>query len=176
MNFYASHTNRPKSLGHFQAVVLLCVSALLLTGCFGDPAPRLNFTNIEGETITAESYSGEVFLVNFWATSCTTCVKEMPEIVKTYEKFKDQGFRTFAVAMSYDRPDYVVNFKETRNLPFDVILDLDGSIAKAYKEVQLTPTTYLVDRQGKIVKTYVGEPDFEALHKLIEQKLAEPVA
>ncbi|MDX1668655.1 MAG: TlpA disulfide reductase family protein [Limnobacter sp.] len=157
-------------------LIVLGLTGFLLTGCLGDPAPKLDFTNIEGKKITAESYSGEVFLVNFWATSCTTCVKEMPQIVSLYEQFKDKGFRTFAVAMKYDRPDYVVNFKETRNLPFDVILDLDGNIAKAYKDVQLTPTTYLVDRQGQIVKTYVGEPDFDALSALIEKKLAEPQA
>lgn len=148
-------------------------SSVLLAGCLSDQAPELTFTNIEGVEITPSHYQGEVFLVNFWATNCTTCIKEMPQIIETYNKFKDQGFRTFAVAMSYDRPDYVVNFTKTRNLPFDVILDLDGNIAKSYKDVKLTPTTYLVDRKGEIVKTYVGEPDFEALHELIQRKLDE---
>ena len=112
-------------------------------------------------------------LVNFWATSCTTCVKEMPQIVDTFNKYKNQGFRTVAVAMAYDRPDYVVNFAETRQLPFDVALDVSGEVAKAYKDVKITPTTYLVNRQGEIIKTYVGEPDFSAMHTLIEKSLAE---
>lgn len=110
-------------------------------------------------------------LVNFWATSCTTCVKEMPAIVETYNKFKDRGFRTVAVAMSYDRPDYVLSFAQSRQLPFDVALDLKGDVAKAYKQVKVTPTTYLVDKQGNIIKTYVGEPDFTAMHQLIEKNL-----
>lgn len=73
--------------------------------------------------------------------------------------------------MSYDRPDYVVSFAETRQLPFDVVLDLKGDIAQGFKQVKVTPTTYLVDKKGNIIKTYVGEPDFNALHQLIELQL-----
>lgn len=153
---------------------LICLtlgSSIFLGGCLSEQAPKLTFTNIEGVEITPNDYKGEVFLVNFWATSCTTCVKEMPKIIETHNMFKDQGFRTFAIAMSYDRPDYVVNFAKTRNLPFDVVLDLTGNIAKSYNDVKLTPTTFLIDRQGEIVKTYVGEPDFKALQALIQEKL-----
>lgn len=144
-----------------------------LTGCFDKSAPKVAFKTIEGTTLTPADYAGKVVFVNFWATSCTTCVQEMPGVVDTYNKFKDRGFKTIAVAMSYDRPDYVVNFAKTRNLPFDVALDLDGSAAKAYNNVQVTPTSYLLDRKGNIIKTYVGEPDFKALHALIDQALSE---
>ena len=113
-------------------------------------------------------------VVNFWATSCTTCVKEMPALIDTHNKYKAQGLRTIAVAISYDRPDYVMNFAQTRNLPFDVALDIDGKIAKSFDDVRITPTTFLIDRKGAIVKTYVGEPDFAALHALIEKSLASP--
>ena len=80
----------------------------------------------------------------------------MPEIVATYEKYQSRGFDTLAVAMSYDPPSYVVNFAETRKLPFKVALDNTGAVAKAWGDVRITPTTYIVDKQGKIVKTYVG--------------------
>ena len=75
--------------------------------------------------------------------------------------------------MSYDPPAYVVNFSETRQLPFKVAIDNTGVVAKAWGDVQLTPTTYLVNKRGQIVKQYVGAPDFVALHKLIEKLLAE---
>ena len=158
---------------HFLSLFCLLALGGLLTACGGDKAPQVNFTTIKGQTIAPADYQGQVMLVNFWATSCTTCVKEMPEIADTYNKFKDQGFRTVAVAMSYDRPDYVLNFAETRQLPFDVALDVSGSIAKAFDDVKITPTTYLINRKGEIIKTYVGEPDFTALHALIEKSLAE---
>ena len=110
-------------------------------------------------------------MVNFWATSCTTCVGEMPKMVDTYNKYKSQGLEFVAVAMSYDPPNYVVNYAETRQLPFTVALDVDGSAAKAYGNVAMTPTTFVIDKDGKILKRYVGEPDFPALHKLLEKSL-----
>lgn len=153
----------------------LVLAASLLAGCLAKSAPEVTYTTIKGQNIEPADYRGEVMLVNFWATSCTTCVKEMPAIVDTYNKYKAQGFRTVAVAMSYDRPDYVVNFAETRQLPFDVALDVNGSIAKAFDDVKITPTTYIINRKGHIIKTYVGEPDFAALHQLIEKSLAEKI-
>ena len=97
----------------------------------------------------------------------------MPELVATHEKYHARGFDTLAVAMHYDPPSYVVNFVETRKLPFQVALDNTGSIAKAWGDVQLTPTTYLVNKRGEIVKTYVGAPNFPELHRLIEELLAQ---
>ena len=114
--------------------------------------------------------------MNFWATSCTTCVAEMPEIISTHNKYKDKGYDTLAVAMSYDPPSYVVNFAESRQLPFKVALDNTGNVAKAWGDVKLTPTTFIVNKRGEIVKSYIGAPDFVQLHKLIEKLLAEPAA
>ena len=97
----------------------------------------------------------------------------MPEIIATHNKYKDQGFDTLAIAMSYDPPSYVVNFAQSRQLPFNVALDNTGAVAKACADVKLTPTTYIVNKQGEIVKTYIGQPNFEELHKLIEKLLAQ---
>lgn len=154
------------------SVAFVLMASVGLGGCLSDSAPKVTFKTIEGKQIAPSDYNGQVMLVNFWATSCTTCVKEMPNLADTYNQFKDQGFRLVAVAMSYDRPDYVLNFAQTRSLPFDVALDLDGSIAQAYKQVKVTPTTYLVNKSGEIIKTYVGEPDFPALNSLIQSQLA----
>ena len=137
------------------------------------PAPTSSFVLLDGSTRTTDDLKGKVTLVNFWATSCTTCVAEMPEIVQTYEKYKDKGYDTLAVAMSYDPPSYVVNFAESRKLPFKVALDNTGAVAKAWGDIRITPTTYIVDKRGEIVKTYVGAPDFAELHRLIEKLLAQ---
>jgi len=134
-------------------------------------APQLTFLSIKGDKITPESLKGKVVMVNFWATDCATCVKEMPDMVATYNKFKPQGLEFVAVAMSYDRPDYVINYTETRQLPFKVALDVDGSAAKAYGNVSMTPTTFVIGKDGKILKRYLGEPDFPALHKLLDESL-----
>jgi len=136
-------------------------------------APDSKFVLLDGSTKTTQDLKGKVTLVNFWATSCTTCVAEMPAIVATYNKYKDQGYDTLAVAMQYDPPNYVLNFAQSRQLPFSVALDNTGEVAKAWKDVKLTPTTYIVNKRGEIVKTYVGQPDFAELHKLIEKLLQQ---
>jgi len=138
-----------------------------------DMAPNVGYTLLDGKQSTTDQQRGKVLLVNFWATSCTTCVHEMPQIVATHEKFKSRGFDTLAVAMSYDPPAYVINFAETRKLPFGVAIDNTGAIAKSFGQVQLTPTSVLINKRGEIVKRYVGEPDFAALHQLVEKLLAE---
>jgi peroxiredoxin len=135
-------------------------------------APELTFTDIKGEKISAASLRGKVVMVNFWATSCTTCIAEMPQMITTYNKYQAQGLEFIAVAMKYDPPNYVLNYAETRQLPFNVVLDVTGGVAKAYGDVVLTPTTFVIDKQGKIIKRYVGQPEFDALHKLLEQALA----
>lgn len=153
-------------------LVALLASALGLSACGKDAAPDATFVLLDGSSRTTQDFRGKVTLVNFWATSCTTCVAEMPQIVSTYDKFKDQGYDTVAVAMQYDPPAYVINFAETRKLPFKVAIDNTGAVAKAWGDVKLTPTTYIVNKQGEIVKKYVGAPNFDELHKLIEKLLA----
>lgn len=138
----------------------------------GTPAPNVTFISISGDKISTESLRGKVVMVNFWATSCATCVKEMPQMVETYNKYKGQGLEFVAVAMQYDPPNYVLNFTETRKLPFKVAIDSAGDIAKQFGDVTLTPTTFVIDKNGKIIKQYVGEPDFPTLHKLLEKELA----
>lgn len=143
-----------------------------LSGCAArESAPNVAYTLLDGRKAEFQSLRGKVVLVNFWATSCTTCVHEMPQIVATHEKFKAQGYDTLAVAMSYDPPAYVANFAESRGLPFGVAIDNTGDIAKRFGDVRLTPTSFLVDKQGGIVKRYVGAPDFTALHTLIADLL-----
>ena len=146
----------------------LIVAAALVVGGYlvfqgvgsNQPVPQVGYTLLDGTRSTTDQLKGKVVLINFWATSCTTCVHEMPQIVATHEKFKARGYDTLAVAMSYDPPAYVINFAESRKLPFGVAIDNTGGIAKSFGNVQLTPTSVLVNKRGEIVKRYVGEPDF----------------
>jgi len=136
-------------------------------------APSSTFVLLDGSKKSTSDLKGQVTLVNFWATSCTTCVAEMPHMVETYQKYKGQGYSMLAVAMAYDPPSYVVNFAQTRQLPFEVAIDNTGAVAKSWGDVALTPTSYLVNKRGEIVKRYVGQPDFSELHQLIEKLLKE---
>ncbi len=127
---------------------------------------------MNGELIALESLRGKVVMVNFWATSCATCVQEMPEMVETYKKYSDRGLEFIAVAMSYDPPSYVLNYAESRQLPFKVALDTDGQAAKSFGDVKLTPTTFVIGKDGAILKRYVGIPEFASMHQLLEKALA----
>ena len=140
-----------------RSLALFALSTALLAGCAKESAPAVDYTLLDGSKASSQQWAGKVMLVNFWATSCATCVKEMPQ----------------AVAMSYDPPAFVARFAETRKLPFGVAIDNTGSVANAFGPVQMTPTTLLINKRGEIVKRYVGEPDFAALHGLIEKLLAE---
>lgn len=162
-----------RSLYLAAAALVLAISLGIYLNSGASAAPQSSFVMLDGSTKDTSHLKGKVTLVNFWATSCTTCVAEMPKVISTYEKYKSKGFDTIAVAMSYDPPSYVVNFAQTRKLPFSVAIDNTGEVAKAWGDVKLTPTTYLVNKRGEIVKRYVGEPDFAELHRLIERLLAE---
>ena len=153
------------------AVVLAFGAAAYLTLTQRVSAPSVVFLDLNGKRITSESLRGKVVMVNFWATDCATCVKEMPQMVETYNKFKGQGLEFVAVAMRYDPPNYVLNYTAERKLPFTVALDTDGKLAKSFGDVALTPTTYVIDKEGKIIKRYVGEPEFPALHALLQKAL-----
>lgn len=153
---------------------MLGMASLGLPGCTRrDPAPDAAFVRLDGSGGRLSELKGRVVLVNFWATSCATCVAEMPDLIATHKRHHQRGFETLAVAMSYDPPAYVSSFAERRQLPFWVAIDNTGAIAKAFGDVRLTPTTFLLDKQSRIVKRYVGAPDFKALDQLIVELLGE---
>jgi len=156
----------------FLAWMCLAVASLA-AGCGQNLAPSATYVLLDGSRLRTEDLRGKVTLVNFWATSCTTCVAEMPDLIATHQKFQTRGYETLAVAMSYDPPAFVVNFAQSRQLPFKVAIDNTGANAKAWGDVQLTPTTFLVNKRGEIVKRYVGTPAFDELHRRIDKLLAE---
>jgi peroxiredoxin len=136
-------------------------------------APPVLFTTVQGELIMPRDLYGKVVLINFWSTSCEVCMHEMPKLVDTFRKYRPLGLETVAVAMSYDRPDFVLRYAEDRGLPFKVALDVQGDAASQYGNVQATPTTFVIDKHGNILKRYVGEPDFAELGRILEKALAE---
>jgi peroxiredoxin len=136
-------------------------------------APMVTFTSIQGDKVTTADLRGRVVLVNFWATDCVICVKEMPRLVQTYTRYQPKGLELIAVAMRYDPPNYVLAYTEKNALPFKVALDPMGELAKAFDDVRLTPTTIVIDKRGNVAARILGEPDFAKLEALIERKLAE---
>ncbi|MGB3742754.1 MAG: TlpA disulfide reductase family protein [Castellaniella sp.] len=135
-------------------------------------APDVVFTDLQGHAVTTQDLRGKVVLVKFWATSCTTCIAQMPDTIRHYQELKAQGFDTIGVAMQYDPPNYVKNYAETRQLPFPVVIDAQGKLAKAFGDVRLTPTAFLIDKQGNIIKRYLGNYDEQAFLATVKKALA----
>jgi peroxiredoxin len=162
----------PKKL--IVAVALLAIAAGAGLALLQRPeAPRASFVALSGGSFSTADLRGRVVLVNFWATSCVTCVKEMPRMVETWQRFAPRGYEMVAVAMRYDHPNAVAEFAQKHALPFRVALDSSGAAALAFGDVRATPTSFLLDKRGRVVAKYVGEPDWADLHARVERSLGE---
>lgn len=135
-------------------------------------APEVRFTALSGENFSTSELRGKVVLVNFWATYCSSCLQEMPKIVAAHNKFAPRGYETIAVAVHRDHPGRVAQFAASRALPFRVALDSSGEAAMRFGNVRFTPMSFLIDRQGRVLKRYRGEPDWAEFHRIVERALA----
>jgi peroxiredoxin len=158
-------------------ITLFALTALVGVGLWqfagaAKTAPDVTFVSLTGQKITPADLRGKVVLVKFWATSCVTCIQQMPDMIKTYDALAPKGFEAIAVAMQYDPPNYVQNYAQTRKLPFPVAIDAQGQIAKAYGNISLTPTAFLIDKQGHIIKRYLGNYDKVAFMNTVKKALA----
>ncbi|HET8609963.1 MAG TPA: TlpA disulfide reductase family protein [Burkholderiales bacterium] len=165
-----------KTRGRGRKIIIGALLGLVVIGlviAFMRPAaaPQVTFTSLTGNQFSTEGLRGKVVMVNFWATDCPGCIAEMPKLVATYNKFRDKGFEMIAVAMQSDPPNYVLAYTKQNNLPFPVALDPMGKIANAFGNVQLTPTSFIIDKRGNVISRIVGEPDFTKLHALLEKHL-----
>ena len=127
-----------------------------------------NMVSISGENISTHELRGKVYLINFWATDCPGCINEMPELINTYNNYKEQNFEVIAVAMFYDPPNRVLSFAKAKNLPFPVVLDIEKKIMNNFNDIKLTPTSILIDHTGRIINTIIGEIDFLEFNQNLE--------
>jgi cytochrome c biogenesis protein CcmG/thiol:disulfide interchange protein DsbE len=129
-----------------------------------------------GESVSfRERYTGYVTLVNIWATWCFPCREEMPTMERVYDALSPQGFRIAAVSVDDGKPDDVVAFARELDLSFDILHDRSGRVQQTYQVFKL-PESFLVNRDGYIVKRIIGAYDWNspANRGLIERLLAEP--
>ncbi|WP_020166752.1 MULTISPECIES: TlpA disulfide reductase family protein [Methylotenera] len=155
------------------AAILALLIVLGLSLSNKTQAPTITFTTIDGKKISMADLKGKVVLVNFWATDCPGCIKEMPDLIKTYNDYKTKGFEVISVAMPYDPPAQVLNYTRQKALPFPVMHDGFSEITQAFGGVNLTPTAFIFDKQGKRLQRTIGELDFAKLHQLLNIELAK---
>lgn len=136
-------------------------------------APQVTFNSIDGRTFETDDLKGRVTMVKFWATDCVTCMKQMPDTIAHYDKYKDQGYETIAVAMKHDKVEAIQRLIDDRGYKFTIVHDADGSIAKAFGDVRFTPVAFLFDRKGQLVKSYIGDYDTNLFIGDLERTLAQ---
>lgn len=160
--------------------ILLGLFALALVGALAyvwlspeglKRVPDITLRTIDGNEIDLATLRGKPVLVTFWATSCPGCVKEIPHLIELYQEFEPQGLQLVAVAMSYDPPDHVLTMRDARRIPYPIALDIQGEAARAFGDVRLTPTSFLIAPDGRIVRQKIGEMEMTDVRAQIRAML-----
>jgi len=117
---------------------------------------------------------GEVLLLNFWATWCPPCRKEIPSMAALHDKYASQGLKIIAVSVD-QRLDQLINFMKEYRMPFQVLHDADSTVSRRYGVFRY-PESFLIDRDGKVLKHLVGAVDWmsEPIIRTIDDMLAKP--
>ncbi|WP_053367000.1 thiol-disulfide oxidoreductase ResA [Bacillus sp. FJAT-27245] len=132
----------------------------------GDIAPNFVLTDLEGNKHKLSDYKGQGVFLNFWGTWCKPCEEEMPYINNQYKQFKDKGVQVLAVNISESNVA-VSSFSEKYGLTFPILLDKDSQVMNTYGVGQL-PATFLVDKEGKIVKYHTGQLTEHTIKQFME--------
>ena len=156
-------------LGIMMLVLLISLSPWLISST--GQAPDVAVQTLDGRTLAFHQLRNRPVLVTFWATSCPSCVAEIPHLVELYNRYHSRGLEIIAIAMAYDPPNRVVELTELRRLPYTVALDLDGAAARAFDNVRLTPTSFLISPAGRIVHRQLGKLDMTHIEDTLDRML-----
>ena len=135
-------------------------------------APAFSLTDLQGKPVSDADLRGKVSFINFWFPSCPGCVSEMPKVIKMAKDYRGKDFQVLGIAQPIDPPESVHQYVREYGLPFTVMFDGNKAAAQAFG-TQVYPTSFLINKKGEILKTFVGEPDFAALYQEIDKELAK---
>ena len=141
----------------------------------GKPAPDFQVTDLKGEELSLEKFRGQVVLVDFWATWCGPCIAEIPNVKRTYEKYKDQKFQIIGISLDESKTPLETYIKK-EGLAWDHYWDQNQKIMTQYG-VRGIPSTFLIDGEGVIRKTNLRGHLLEtAVAELVKENLAKPAS
>ena len=161
-----------------ETLITLCALTLLATLVYlwlapagMKHSPDITLTTIKGEKLQLASYQGRPVLVTFWATTCPGCIREMPHLIELYEELHPRGLEMISITMDYDPPNQVLAMSKARDIPYHVALDIQAQAARAFGDVRLTPTSFLIAPDGRIVYQKTGEMDIARVRQDILEML-----
>lgn len=152
----------------FATLILGSIAYLWIAPSGAQQAPDITLQLIDGKKLQLSSLKGKPVLITFWATSCPGCIKEMPHLIELYNELHSNGLEIIGIAMPYDRPDYIMEMVKRKKVPYRIAFDLQGEAIRAFGNVSLTPTTFLIDDKGKIIKKKIGEMKMDVWKKRIK--------
>ncbi len=150
---------------HLRLCLLLALTLTLPVQAAGQdpdekvPAPQFRLTTLQGAPASLSDYRGQVILLNFWATWCGPCRKEMPSMERLWQTYRDQGLVILAIATDNGGESRIRNFAHRLGLSFPILLDPDSQASDRY-QVSGIPVSFLIDRQGRITARIVGSKDW----------------
>lgn len=168
---------------HSKSRFLLFALLLLLTAALGcsegetyvlDGVYTFSLPGLDGTPMNFADLRGKGVMVNVWATWCGPCAKEIPEFVKLYDKYKDQGFEIWGVSTDVQGRSIVEPFVEEYNMNYPVLLSSQADLAKIFGYIRGYPTTLFFDKDGKLVQRIDGEPfvpEGMTLESFFEEKI-----
>ncbi len=145
-------------------------AAVSQTGFVGKPAPDFTIKRLDEKMLRISGLKGKVIVLNFWATWCPPCRREIPEFIQFFKDYEKKG--VIVVGISLDRDEaYLREFVRSRGVNYPVAADPSGKIAKLYGGIRFVPTTFIIDRRSIIKEMRVGEISREELWKMVAPNL-----
>lgn len=138
----------------------------------GSQAPDFRLPDVDGQSHSLTDYRGQVVLINFYATWCPPCQAEAKVLQGAYEKYRSQGFVIVAVDLQ-ENPATVLRFGEKYSLAFPQLLDETGKVGRRYRVTGI-PSSFLIDRQGQVLKVYTGPLSTRILDAWLSEALSAP--
>lgn len=133
-------------------------------------APDFTLKDIQDKDVKLSDFKGKVIILNFWATWCPPCRMEIPDLKKLYNFYKDKGLVIIGIAIDEDGKDSVVPFVKENKINYPILIGNMG-VYRLYGGIRGVPTTFIINRQRKIVNTLVGYRDLRTFEYEIKKLL-----
>jgi len=131
-----------------------------------DKAPAFVLKNLDGKEVASSEYAGKVVLLNFWATWCPPCQAEIPALNELHKEYQAKGLVVVGVSVDEEGPEAVKAFARQQGIDYPILMSSE-EVIEAYGGIRGIPTTFLINREGKIIKKFYGEQSKKALENAV---------